>query len=109
MRSPSFLSPISLKRLGPSEDIKITLEVGISWKQREVEGGIGKKEIKCFSGTRAVSQIKTEEIKAALFKRSGTSIYLSNIREVLIRRIVRLIMKVNNNNELTLFFVFRYT
>ena len=77
--------------------------------EREVEGGIGKKEIKC-SGTRAVLQIKTEEIKAALFKRSVTSIYLSNIREVFIRQIGRLFMKGNNNNiELTLFFVFRYT
>ncbi|CAK5029428.1 unnamed protein product [Meloidogyne enterolobii] len=93
-RSPSLLSPISLRKLTPSEDLKITLEVGISWKQRErLKSALDKRLVNCFCGTRAILKIKSEETKAAIFKRSGASIYLSNIKEVLIRRVERLFMK----------------
>nr|CAD2132555.1 unnamed protein product [Meloidogyne enterolobii] len=54
-RSPSLLSPISLRKLTPSEDLKITLEVGISWKQRErLKSALDKKYLRCFSTTTAL-------------------------------------------------------
>ena len=34
-RSPSLLSPMPLRKLSPSEDLNITLEAGIPWRQRE--------------------------------------------------------------------------
>ncbi|CAK5029538.1 unnamed protein product [Meloidogyne enterolobii] len=105
-RSPSLLSPVPLRKLTPGEDLKITLEVGLSWKQRErLKSALDKRLVNCFCGTRAILKIKAEETKVAIFKRRGASIYLSNIKEVLVRRVERLFLKEfsrQNNSEGTL-------
>uniref|UniRef100_A0A915ND02 Uncharacterized protein n=1 Tax=Meloidogyne floridensis TaxID=298350 RepID=A0A915ND02_9BILA len=63
-RSPSLLSPVPLRKLTPGEDLKITLEVGLSWKQRErLKSALDKRLVNCFCGTRAILKIKAEETK----------------------------------------------
>lgn len=90
LRSPSLV-PIPQKRLNSIEDLSITLNVNLSWKQRQkLKSELAKKDIVCFSPTHAVLKLKNEEANSTQFITNDKCIYMENVEYFLLRRMERL-------------------
>uniref|UniRef100_A0A1I8BB90 Uncharacterized protein n=1 Tax=Meloidogyne hapla TaxID=6305 RepID=A0A1I8BB90_MELHA len=93
VRSPSLLNERNKvpRSLSSTEDISISLEVGLTGKQREkLKTELKQKNFDPFAPTTLVKAVKKKEGSIAIFEQKENGLYCKNVLEVLTKRIKRL-------------------